>query len=368
MGAITLPFVGITVGYVLIYGVITGSSQLGIAQRTYLNFESGQQIIYSGSDGLHPVIESRVEARRIFGTPEENNHSVFTAIRKNPAVYGERLLAVIKSLPQLILRAYGIRFSVIVFLFALRGVIELLRKKQYFLALILVLWPTHLATGFIITLFRVGHLQFPFYVIYLLAGVGVSTTLQNLKNLIEQRVISIVLIAFSLYGLVDNKLAIFYGAALNLAALWTIILLQRRVRLSSATMLLLLLLAGVIIRGEFPSPKLRELGVEPKEQSVTYLVEHYESGSLMGAGSPGVLWAAKMRYAGLTAADVPTNRSPEEFLLWMKDQGIRTLYVDHDLYVNSPELWNLIHPQIGLGLERVFVIENGDYQILQISD
>jgi hypothetical protein len=75
-----------------------------------------------------------------------------------------------------------------------------------------------------------------------------------------------------------------------------------------------------------------------------------------------------MKAANLTSTDVPINRSPEGFLQWMKGQGIEVIYVDHDLYGFSPAIWNLIEPQIGVGLNRVFILEQGNYQILEFTE
>ena len=107
-----------------------------------------------------------------------------------------------------------------------------------------------------------------------------------------------------------------------------------------------------------------ELLADPKEQAVKYLVDNFPKGSFVAAGSPGVVWASKMSYGGLTSNDVPIDRSSDEFLNWMEDQGVTAIYVDHDLYRVVPVIWNLIEPQIGTRLERVFEVDRGNYQIL----
>jgi len=368
LAASTLPFLMILGGYILFYGAISGNFDLGISERSYHNFESGQQQIYIEVEGINPTVEARIETRRLFGTPEENRNSVFRAISRNPQAYLDRLIAVAKSLPQALLKAYGIRFSFVVFYFVLRGFVELVKKKHFSLTLILLLWPMHLVTGFVITLFRSGHLQFPYYVVFGLAAIGLSATLSNLENTLERRVVSLVMLGAAIYGIVDNKLAIYYGASLTLLAMWAIVFLQRKVQISKLSTLLILLCAGLVLRGGYPSPILRELGLDPKEQAVAFLVENYEPNTFVGTGSPGVVWAARMRAANLTSTDVPTNRSPEEFLQWLKRQNIEIIYVDHDLYSFSPAIWDLIEPQIGLGLNRVFILEQGNYQILEFAE
>jgi hypothetical protein len=363
ISAALLPFSLMIAGSILLHGLGSGDYTTGISERTYANFESGQQLIYSETSGINPVVGSRLEARRLFGTADENQNSVFKAIARNPDVYLERLVTAVKGLPEGVLQAYGIRFAVVLFYFALRGVAELFRRKQYMLLAMLLTWPLHLATGLVITLFRQGHLQFHFYVVFALAALGLSVTLSNLESKFEFRLVSVVLLAFSVYGIVDNKLAIFYGASLALAAIWIVKLIQNRAQLSEFSALLLFLCAGLILREGYPSPKLRELGVDPKEQVVEFLVENYHADTFIGAGSPGVVWASKMRYAGLTSTDVPVNREPVGFLAWIRDQGIEVVYIDHDL---SPAVLSLMDALIGQGLERVFVLEQGDFQILNV--
>jgi len=368
LGSVTIPFLVIVGGYVLLLGVSTGDFNLGVSERTYSNFESGQQIIYSGPGELGQVIESRIEARRIFGTREENKNSVLRAISNNPGAYIDRLIATIQKLPTTGLEAYGKRFTVVIFYFVIRGMVALIRKKQYLLLVILVLWPLHLLTGFIITLIRSGHLQFPFYVVFVLASIGLTATISNLGSQWERLVITIALLGFSGYGLLDNKLAIFYGAALTLIAIWIIIFSRKLGYPTKLEAFLVVLAVGIIVRGGYPSPKLPVLGVDPKEQAVVFLSETFQEGTFVGAGSPGVVWAAKMKYAGLNSSDVPVNRSSEEFIDWMRDQGIEIVYIDHSLYNSAPRVWELIEPQIGLSLDRLFILERGNFQILEFIE
>jgi hypothetical protein len=359
------PFLGVVGGYILFYGFMTGDFKLGTMERTYQNFESGQQVIYSGEGDFSPVIDSRLEAQSIFGTAEENDYSIFKAIGRNPKAYMERLTAVVKQLPQLVLRAYGIRFSLILLLLAARGIVEFVKRKEIVLILILLLWPLHLVTGFLITLFRTGHLQFPYYIVFILASIGLFALLSNLRSRIEIGWATLFFVCFAVYGVLDNKLAIFYGAAVFIFCLWILYLYQfQQGQQVKPFMFLLLLCAGILIRGEFPSPKLRELGSDPKEQAVHFMMETFPSDTVLAAGSPGVVLAAKLNCAVLASDDVPQDRPSLEFLQWLEDQGVDAIYVDHDLYNVLPVLWTLIEPQVGEGLERVFETDRGNYQIL----
>jgi hypothetical protein len=365
--AILLPFGILVGGYLLVYGIVTGDYSLGTMKRTYDNFESGQQVVFSDSGEFNPVIESRLEASRLFGTAEENEFSVFKAIQRNPEEYIRRLRAVTKSLPDLLLHAYGIRFAFLLFILAGRGILDLIKRREFTLLIVLCLWPIHLISGFLITLFRTGHLQFPFYVVFALASIGLFSILSNLRSRVEVGWITVLMLGLSVYGLVDNKLAIFYGAAVFIVAIWIIYLFQKHDHVPKGVSFLILLAAGIVLRGNFPSPKIRDLGSDPKEQAILFMVDNFSTNTTFAAGSPGVIWAAKMGYAGLASWDVPKDKTSPEFIDWMADQGIDAIYVDHDLYNVLPGIWKLIEPQIGITLERAFEVERGNYQVLIIN-
>jgi hypothetical protein len=97
------------------------------------------------------------------------------------------------------------------------------------------------------------------------------------------------------------------------------------------------------------------------------MVELLEPGDLVAAGSPGVVWAAKMTYLGLSAADVPWKRASDEFLEWMVSEGTKAIYVDETLYVDNPAIWRLIEPHIGNTIERVYSGDEGNVQVLLVK-
>ncbi len=361
-----VPFALIVGGYILIYGLCTGEYSPGTLERTYDNFEAGQEILLKEDSGINPVVAAKMDAQRYFGTAEENRYSVFRAIQRNPGVYLKRLKLTMRSLPETILRAYGIRFAPVLFLLLLRGGIELIRRKQSLLLILLLTWPLHLASGFVITLFRTGHLLFPFYVILILAAVGLYAVIAGLSG--GERFVWLALLGILTgAGIITDKLAITYSCGLFLLGLWAayVILTQRALTDKATCALLAVLCAGLILHGPFPSPKIRTLGKEPKEQALLALTEILPEDSLVAATSlfPA---AAKMRLANLASTDVPLNLDPQDFLTWMRIQKIQAVYVDSTLYYNNPHLWSLIEPHIGQELERVFSLEGGNIQILMV--
>ena len=363
-----LPFAAIVGGYVLFYGLRTGRFDLGTAQRTYDNFEAGQQSIYAGSGSYNVVIESKIEARRVFGTPQENGYSVITAIRRNPGVYWQRLKIAVKTLPDRLLHAYGIRFAALFLLLSLRGIVELFRQRQYALLAIFCLWPVHLASGFVITLFREGHLLFPFYVVLALSAIGLTAILSRAGRG-ERYAWLAVLLGLAILGLGSNKLAILYGVGVAFLGLGMVFWVQGRLPAgSSPTIPMLILLgAGLVIHGNYPSPAIPKMGTDPREQGIIYLVDHFPPETPIAGGSCGAAWLAKMRCFNLASDDVPMDLGIEEFLDWMRVQGVGGVFVDPSLSHDNSRLWELIDPQIGASLERVFSAGEGDVQVLVLK-
>jgi hypothetical protein len=273
------------------------------------------------------------------------------------------------ALPRGVLQAYGIRFAVPLFLLAAGGVVDLIRSSGWRAAIPFVLWPTHLVTGFVITIFRDGHLKFPYYVVFGLASIGLAAAVSRLGDRQERAAWLAILSALTLYGFVDNKLAIAYGTGVLAIGLLLVWVIQRDSgRNAAAVGFLILFAGGIILRDGFPSPKLRTVGDRADEQAVVYMREQLAPGTLVAAGSPGPIWMAEMTFFNLSGSDVPRGRSSAAFLEWMLIQGVEAVYVDHTLSSGNPYYWELIRDQIGKGLERGFVGDEGDFQVLFVAD
>ena len=365
------PFFALVGGYILFFGLITGDFELGTLERTYDNFEAGHQVITGGVGQVNPVIEAKLAAREVFGTPEENNHSVFRAIARNPRVYLQRLRAIVPQLPQQMLSAYGVRLAAPLFLFAARGIVELLRQRHFRLLGLFALWFVPLLAGFLITLFRIGHLRFPFYVVFALAATGMVASVRNIRSKREQAFLAAALTAMVIYGLVDAKPAIVYAAVVTFAALALgLLVINYWTSLTHKLVVpgMLLLGAALLLHGDFPGPKTRILGQFADEQGVKFLAENFDPGTPVAAGSPGPVYSAGMRYMGLTSLDVPRTDTAGEFLTWMKGQGIEAIYVDASLSSDNPLFWDQISSLVGSDIERVFAADAGNIQVLRLRD
>lgn len=362
------PFILLVGGYIVTYGLFTGNFDFGTMSRTYDNFETGHGIISQNTSELPATPSAKIAARSAYGTPEENNYSVFNAIQKRPDLYLARLKVVLTQMPRALLDSYGLRISAVLILMAAWGTISLLQEKDWKRLLLLLLWPAPFLSGFIITIFRTGHLQFYAYVFYALAGIGLFSILKTMDNKQTRWFLLLGLSLVTLYGFIDNNLAVAYGGYIFLTAFTLIIVLkQRSLAVSETNALLILMIAMVITRGSFPSPAIRVLGEQPEEQIVLHINQEMEDINTFAAASQGVIHAAGKHCVMLTSHDVPTDNSPDKFLEWLQVEGIEAVYIDKFMTSRNPAIWTQIEPLIGTGLTRVFHVDQGSYQILLVQ-
>jgi len=366
--SVVLPFAILVGGYILVYGLVTGNFDPGTAVRTYENFESGQQLVLDASGEINSVIESRMQAREFFGTPEENNHNVFRAIMRNPTEYFKRVRLVLPELLKALLDAYGKRFSPILFLLALQGIVVVARQKDWRRLALFLLWPAHLLTGFIITIFRPGHLTFVYFIVYGLAAIGLAHLIDTPPRWRTRYLWTGILASLAIYGLMDNKLAFFYAAVVLLLAFLIISIMQlKEASYTRAAALLILAAAGIILRQGYPSPRLRDMGASEAEQAVIFMSEALPDNSIVAAGSPGYIQAARMSYFGLASTDTPYEDPSPTFLAWMQDQGVQYLFADYSLWTENPRVWEKLEPALGDALVEIFSSSEGDIRIYELQ-
>ncbi|MFH1339227.1 MAG: hypothetical protein ABIH40_05250 [Candidatus Omnitrophota bacterium] len=322
------PFIIIVVGYVVLYGLATRNFELGIAKRAYSSFEQGYgQAIRYLPERLS-YLEGVPMARRIFGTPEENNYSVIAAIRRNPEIYFNRAIEVAKKIPFVVVSVYGGWLGIVFFLLAARGIIELVKKKLFLLLCILLLWPGYLLLH-LLFLYRTNHFLTPYFIVFSLASVGIVSILSN----------------------VGNKKESFF----RFSAFFVLIIIFCVALLSGASS---------YYRRHFN--RFRALGTAPDEKAVMFMKEHLHTGARVGTFEPKYAFAAKVTYVPMYL-ELRGIASDRELSAWIDGQNLKAIFLNADFRLFEPSLCALIERQIGKSLKVGFASKDGDIKVLLVT-
>lgn len=367
----TLPFVALAGGYVLIYGLATGSYTLGTVERSYTAFQQGYIFDYKRDPEctLSRMKCAVLEAQSIYGTSAENDASVLRAISRNPSAYVNHLNNVVALIPKMMIQAYGGGITLIFFLFVLRGVVELFAQKRFKLLIILALWPLYLFVYFL-TFFRIGYLQTAFVVTFVLAAFGIVALLRRLAHPRELWVWSAALAAILAYGVVGENGSFTLVSGVMLSALWLMRWLPDLIKIPKQQLLaqaLLLLAAGLLLRGPGPNyPTLHKLGSIAEEQASLAMQEELPLGSRVATGSPGSAWAARMEYYSLADEELLTITDAEGLYNFFVEHGVVAVYIDPELASTGRAVVNLVRQGVGLYYEEVFSQDDGSVQVLLV--
>jgi hypothetical protein len=384
--ACVIPFVVFVAGFNALYYLVTGNYTM-TAQRVYEAFEQGHGVAYRNKYAKtsdvwprissqyytrNPHIEGQLEARRLFGTPEENNYSMITAIRKNPEAYLQRVKENIKQIPRSAFFIYGQGLGLIFFLLSVRGLIGLILRKSYIIALLMLLWLSYLTTYIFISL-RPHYFLQPYYVVFALASIGLTAIFSNYKSKKEFILWTIVLVLFAISGVILQSLQMLVASCIFLIGLWitwTIVGYykdhQEKKLIGLITALSIILIIGIGYRGGYPSPKFRKLGTTPEEKAVLFMREHLEPGARVGAYYPWSIWTANMTYERMYLS-LRSMNTEKDVLDWMKDKHLKAIYVDEELRNFEPSVWKLIENQIGRNFKIVFNSDDESVQVLMVK-
>lgn len=364
LAAATLPFILLVGGYVLAYGLFTGDYDLGTQERSYLAFQQGQMELTVAPKNckLGPVKCVEQEVNRLYGTSGENGNSVFRAIAHNPDAYLQRLRKTLSNLPRLVHDAYGKQtFYALILLVAL-GIFALIRKKQLPLLLVCLAWCIPLLTYFL-TFFRAGYLRTPFFIPLVLAGFGVLELIESIGQKRQWLWAAILLV---LVGIGANQsLNYFYFSIIILLAC---MLLTRLIQPVNMPLILALFLAGgLIMRGGFTPPLIPRTGAIPEEQAILVLEKHFPENTLIGAGAPGIPYAARMKFMPTTEKTVLViATTPQQYYDGLKKLGIQAIYVDN-IITHNAALWALIKPGIGKYYEQLYTGRANSILVLKVK-
>jgi hypothetical protein len=366
--AALVPFMAISVGYVLLRGTVSGDFNTGMTERSYTAFEQGQEMDMPGEDGRFAApTESYYVARELFSTPEENEYSVFRAIARNPNAYLQRLVNVVRSLPGLFLTAYYRRYAIFLAALALRGLVALIQQKKIPLAILHLVWLLPLSAGIARTLVRVGYFRLFFFVVLSLAAIGLKALLDSLNKSREGWLWAAGMGLVLVLALVTGDGSIQFGMTVFLCWLLLAFLIsQRSERLANWQFMamLLLLSAGFMLRGGFLIFTPRGLADQPRERASLALREVTDPDDFVLTCTPSVVFLAERQVANFCGSDIPEFGSSEDFITWMEAQHFYAIYLDS----GSPELLiMMVRDQKGKALNQVFGTETGEASIFLLD-
>jgi len=369
--ACIVPFALIVGGYVSVYALTNGKLGLQSADYSYTAFEQGHGLAYQNRyKTANYYVEGQIEARQLFGTPEENRYSILTAIRHNPKAYLQRVPRLISIARYYATNIYGGGVGLIFFLLAVRGMIELVRRKSYLLLCLMLLWPLYVVLYFLLV-FQETHFLLPYFIVLSLASVGLTAVVSNFERGKEYYLWAGVLVIFAIFAAVKRgePPGEFWALLVFLLGLGITYMVIRRsvssggARAVGITMLLSVLL---LLRGGYPAPKFRTLGASPDERAALFMRSHFRPGAAVGSYQPSNVWIAKLTYVPMYRSRLPDINSETDLFSWVANLNLAGIYVDDKFKENETSLWTLIEGQIGKGLEEGFSSEDGVIKVLLV--
>lgn len=316
-----MPAASIVGAYFLAFGLLTGNFGQGIGSKSYTAFVMNEPIPGGGrpSDKYARSIE-------LYGTSEENQHSVIRAALKNPRAFVNRLYLNALKAPDLYLDLFTKQFGPALGVFALLGAVSLALSHRYDLLAVFGLWALQPAVS--LAFLPLHLIKQVVYLPLVFGAIGLSSVAANRHRLTRSLALALLLL-MALYGLLDYKLALTVAGLLPAAAL----LLGRlgtqpsgQAGARGRVHLFLLLAAGLLLRPPFSFPNYARLGESPQEAVVHYLQEELPPNSLVLENLPLPAVAAKLRE--VNDSEVPGDLESAEALHdWLTSRQIRAVYL-----------------------------------------
>jgi hypothetical protein len=369
LSAALLPCAAIVLGYVLAYRLLVGSFGLGMAEYSYFTFEQGHGMAFQSEydENEEFYVLGQMDARRLFGTPQENQYSIATAILRNPRAYLERVPRLIGLIPGYVIIMYA-SLGVVFFLIAARGIIELIRRRLYLLLSILLLWCSYLLV-YAVLVFQPRHFLLPYYVVFLLSSVGLTALVENFDSKKERYLWALALIVLMITALIAGRAKTFATAGLVLLVFGITWMTMRRYRTVQPIGAIGLMLASApfILGAQYPEPRFRNIGIAADERATLFMRERLPPAAPVGAYQPINPWMANLTYIPMYRSSIPELRSQEDFGRWMKENRLHAIYADIYLKKLEPAVWQLVQERIGQDLRVGFVSEDEGIHVLLTS-
>ena len=185
-----------------------------------------------------------------------------------------------------------------------------------------------------------------------------------------ERAVLLVLSALCcIYSLVDHKPAFLYGSIL-VTAIFVFTWLFRSRWQSSGTVrlapMLLLLLAGLILREPYPFPDYTMYGKSSEELAVHYLEKSLPVRTKILVPFPLPAVAAKM--VDITTSSVPKNiDAAQDLWKWLTEKDVGAAYVD-DLYPVNKNVAVLLESGLGQYFELGFKSKDRQVRVYLVKD
>lgn len=360
--AAIVPFAAIVLGYVSLYGLTTGHFETGTSNRSYIAFEMGHATSLAGQLS----VDGQIESRRIFGTAEENNHSVLRAIRRNPTVFAKRIIPMAKIGAQDAFSAYGWYLGLFAIFFAVRGALDLAYRRNFLVLATLLLWPAYCVL-YILLIGQRSHWNMSFLCLFGLAAIGVAAFVENLRSRRERYVWSaiillLILVSLSRLTIPNAPAAVMFGLLAGLWIIWVAADILAADPRAPVFAFLSLLSLAVLLGPGIPHSEARAIGTLPDERGVAFLRERFAPGTHVAAWGPGRIWAAKLEPVTMVL-ELRSIKTREDLFQWMDRENVQAIYVEEFLRKYEPGLWDVIQKQIGNGLSVAFDDGQGAVQV-----
>ena len=362
LAAAILPALGILACLFMVNLINEGNLNLGISNKSYQSFEVNQSVLTDGD-----AEKARQESRRLFGTQAENNSSVLRAILRNPQAFGSRILANAKGISWSYFYFFGKTQGFVLLLFSAWGIYTLIHKRAFSLLIILLLWPLH--AGIPLAFLARHVIPQTYYLPMILGAIGMAAAFALDSRPIERALLLIVSTLSCLYSWVDHKPAFLYGSIL-VTAIFGITWLLRPRLLSSGNArlapLILVFIAGLILRDPYPFPDYSALGKSSAEIAVHYMENNLPVRTKVLVPFP--LPAVAARMVDVTTSSIPKDiDAVQDLWTWLSERDIRAAYVD-DRYQINKDISALLESGLGQYFDIGFTSQDGFVRVFLVRD
>jgi hypothetical protein len=318
-----LPILAVIGLYLAASQIWMGKVDLGMANKSYDSFEMNQSILTGGDIAL-----ARQETRRLFGTQEENQGSILTAILRNPLAFTQRILANIKTIPTNYLNFFSKKLGPIGLLFSVYGIYSLIRKKAWMRISLLLIWPLHslVALGFL----SLHIIPQTIYLPLLLGAIGITEFFSSRNYKVDKLVfISSTFLLCAISWLTNKPAFLICFLLLGFVEIiyWITVSEIHPQMQGLHFSILLLLAAGLILREPYQFPNYPVLGESPSEQAIHFLEARLPALSTILVPYPLPAIAAKMSYQTMDV--LPDSIiSIADFTNFLHQNSVQAVYLD----------------------------------------